>query len=150
MTLKLATVWQGIAVYVTATGEAFSLSRQCGLVCKKFNVNALGRYKKNYCSRYYSKLTLNTSQNNVRSMKNYWFHILVCTAFHGPRPSPRHQVDHIDRDKWNNHPENLRWVTPRENQLNAKPHLDKLERLEREKRALLSTRPVQLTINFIN
>lgn len=42
-------------------------------------------------------------------------HVAVCIAWHGPKPSPDHQVDHIDRNRHNNRPENLRWVTPEEN-----------------------------------
>lgn len=148
MILKLATIWRNIAVYVTATGEAFSLSNKYGLVCKTFNKNALGHSKKRYHSCYYKKIHLNSREKGRQIIKNYWFHILVCTAFHGPRPSPKHQVDHINRNRFDNRPENLRWVTPRENQLNGKRHLEYLKRLEREKRALLSARPVQLVINF--
>ena len=44
-------------------------------------------------------------------------HVLVASAFHGPRPSG-HEVDHIDRDKWNNKASNLRWVTHLENMQN--------------------------------
>ena len=133
MILKLATVWQGIAVYVTATGEAFSLSKNRGLVCKKFNTNALGRHNKFYNDSYYQKIILSTFINGIKARKNYWFHILVCNAFHGPRPSPRHQVDHINRDRFDNRPENLRWVTPHENSMNNITHIRKLERLAREK-----------------
>ena len=35
-------------------------------------------------------------------------HILVCIAFHGPKPNESYTVDHIDNDKINNKPENLR------------------------------------------
>lgn len=42
-------------------------------------------------------------------------HILVCTAFCGPKPSPRHEVAHWDGDPKNNVPENLRWATKKEN-----------------------------------
>ena len=136
MILKLATVWQGIAVYVTANGEAFSLTNKRGLVCKKFNTNAVGRRSKKYNDSYYKKIQLGTTTNGNNTFKNYWFHILVCTAFHGPRPSPRHQVDHINRDRFDNRPENLRWVTPRENSMNSITHIRKLERLAREKNNL--------------
>ena len=136
MILKLATVWQGIAVYVTATGEAFSLSNKKRLVCKRFNTNAVGHRSKKHNNTYYQKIKLCTTTNGNNAFKNYWFHILVCTAFHGPRPSPRHQVDHINRDRFDNRPENLRWVTPHENCMNSIRHIRKLERLAREKNNL--------------
>lgn len=44
-------------------------------------------------------------------------HGIVTTAFHGPRPTDGHVVDHIDTNKHNNRPENLRWVTRLENVL---------------------------------
>ena len=44
-------------------------------------------------------------------------HRIVCTAFNGPAPSPQHVVDHIDTNRQNNRPENLRWVTKTENLL---------------------------------
>ena len=40
---------------------------------------------------------------------------LVCTAFHGPRPSPAHEVLHWDDDSSNNRDSNLRWGTRKEN-----------------------------------
>jgi hypothetical protein len=39
---------------------------------------------------------------------------LVCTAFHGPKPSPLHTAEHIDRNPSNNRPDNLCWFTPAE------------------------------------
>jgi hypothetical protein len=44
-------------------------------------------------------------------------HQIVATAFHGTRPTPGHVVDHIDTNRKNNRPENLRWVTRLENVL---------------------------------
>lgn len=148
MVLKLATVWEGIAVYVTATGEAFSLTKRCGLRRKSFNENALGRHAKKYRTRYYKKLCIGTSVSGTDKYKNFWFHILVCTAFHGPRPTPKHQVDHINRDKWDNRPENLRWVTCHENHMNGKLHLQKLERLRLQQCAQPKSAPVQLQLSF--
>lgn len=42
-------------------------------------------------------------------------HIIVATAFHGPKPTKEHVVDHIDTNRRNNRPDNLRWVTRLEN-----------------------------------
>lgn len=44
-------------------------------------------------------------------------HRIVCSAFHGAPPSDQHVVDHIDTNRANNRPENLRWVTRLENVL---------------------------------
>ncbi|MEL6915878.1 MAG: HNH endonuclease signature motif containing protein [Pseudomonadota bacterium] len=44
-------------------------------------------------------------------------HRIVCTAFNGPPPTDQHIVDHIDTNRANNRPENLRWLTRLENAL---------------------------------
>ena len=45
-------------------------------------------------------------------------HRIVCTAFHGKPVGDKNVVDHIDTNRCNNRPENLRWVTKLENTLN--------------------------------
>ena len=42
-------------------------------------------------------------------------HRIVCTAFHDQPPTDQHVVDHIDTNRANNRPENLRWLTRLEN-----------------------------------
>lgn len=42
-------------------------------------------------------------------------HIIVATAFHGEKPTKQYVVDHIDTNRQNNRPENLRWLTRLEN-----------------------------------
>ena len=44
-------------------------------------------------------------------------HRIVASGFHGEPPTKEHVVDHIDTNKQNNRPENLRWVTRLENVL---------------------------------
>lgn len=44
-------------------------------------------------------------------------HRIVAFAFHGEPPTEYHVVDHIDTNRRNNRPENLRWVTRLENAL---------------------------------
>ena len=45
-------------------------------------------------------------------------HRIVATAFLGEPPTSEHVVDHIDTNRRNNRPENLRWLTRLENALN--------------------------------
>lgn len=52
--------------------------------------------------------------------KYFHIHVLVCLAFNGPKPSPTHQVNHMDGVKTNNIPDNLEWVTVSENYRHAR------------------------------
>lgn len=54
------------------------------------------------CAKGYVKVHLGRA-------KQERVHVLVCEAFHGPRP-PAHDADHRDWDKTNNTPANLRWL----------------------------------------
>lgn len=51
----------------------------------------------------------------LRVGKGPFIHTLVCTAFHGPKPSPKHQVNHKDGIKENNAESNLEWTTSKKN-----------------------------------
>lgn len=55
--------------------------------------------------------------------KHYKVHRLIAMAFHS-NPNNLPEVDHIDRNKQNNKPENLRWVTSKENNDN-KDYVDR-------------------------
>jgi len=62
----------------------------------------------------FGKLNGKTGYMEIASVR---VHRLVATAFHGEPPTKEHVVDHIDTNKQNNRPENLRWVTRLENVL---------------------------------
>lgn len=51
--------------------------------------------------------------------KHHYIHVLVCEAFHGPKPSSNHEVNHKgkDGDRENNTEWNLEWVTDSEQQI---------------------------------
>lgn len=82
--------------------------------------------------------------NKIRLLDNKWtfgkvgnhgylyiagkpIHRIVATAFYGDKVSSQYIVDHIDTNKQNNRPENLRWITKEENILNNPNTIDKLE-----------------------
>lgn len=49
-------------------------------------------------------------------------HRLVCEVFHGPPPTPAHEVAHADGSRDNNVASNLRWATRAENQADRVLH----------------------------
>jgi hypothetical protein len=49
-------------------------------------------------------------------------HTLVCEAFHGPKPDPKHHAAHWDGDRQNARADNLRWASPRENEADKVRH----------------------------
>jgi hypothetical protein len=58
-------------------------------------------------------LTVLLSKDNRQ--RNVPLHVIVLTAFRGPKPTAAHQGCHGDGDKRNPRLSNLRWGTPREN-----------------------------------
>lgn len=57
-------------------------------------------------------------RNDEGKKRNPSLHILMAKYFYGSKPTPEHTVDHIDRDKSNNHISNLRWATKSEQSSN--------------------------------
>ena len=85
-------------------------------------VNRLARTMTTKIDRYgYANVRLN------RSGEQRWkkVHRLVCEAWRGPCPDG-HECGHLDGDRLNNQPENLVWVTRKENtehkRLQGRPH----------------------------
>ncbi|WP_208326835.1 HNH endonuclease signature motif containing protein [Flavobacterium sp. 270] len=60
----------------------------------------------------FGKLNIRTGYLEIASVR---IHRIVATAFHNEAPTKEHVVDHIDTNKQNNRPTNLRWVTRLEN-----------------------------------
>ena len=67
----------------------------------------------------YLRVTLKTSKNNNRRLP---VHVLICSSFHGIKPSENHEVRHLDGDRKNNKPENLAWGTKSENAIDRSSH----------------------------
>lgn len=88
-----------------------------------YEVSEDGRYLRNIKSKRYLKPRLNQDYYEwVLCIKGKSIckkaHSLVAECWLGERPEG-YVIDHIDRDKHNNHYSNLRYVTRRENALNV-------------------------------
>lgn len=83
-----------------------------------------GRIRKNkngtVKDQRYKRVWLHNRQDGKRSLISV--HILVCRAFHGPRPTGKHLACHNDGDQFNNHYSNLRWDTPAANTADCRRH----------------------------
>lgn len=49
-------------------------------------------------------------------------HSLVCEAFHGSKPTPMHEVSHLNGIRNDNRPDNLQWKTHTENESDKRKH----------------------------
>lgn len=82
------------------------------------DVSSHGRVKTMGGHVSYGMITYRSYRRIAFNKKMYYVHYLVAVAFHGPRP-PGTSVDHIDRNKLNNHFENLRYATQSEQRCNT-------------------------------
>lgn len=62
----------------------------------------------------YTQVNISINGENKENL----MHVLICHAFHGNSPDEMYTVDHIDRNKTNNVPGNLRWASKTEQCLN--------------------------------
>ena len=55
-------------------------------------------------------------------VKTIFIHKLVAEHFLSPKPTEKHEIDHIDQNKKNNHISNLRWATRSEQNITQDKH----------------------------
>lgn len=103
---------------VSSLGRVRSLDREEPLL-SRWGQMTVRRYKGRI-------LSLGWTTNGYRkvnlSRETVLVHRLTCEAFHGPAPTPEHEVAHGDGDRANNVEVNLRWATTTENQADRKLH----------------------------
>ena len=86
------------------------LVRDNGAVLRKKRPNQRVRKLDNEWT--FGKLNSKTGYLEIASVR---VHRIVALAFHGEPPTKEHIVDHIDTNRQNNRPSNLRWITRLEN-----------------------------------
>nr|WP_121272804.1 HNH endonuclease signature motif containing protein [Pedobacter schmidteae] len=89
--------------------EVYSV-RENGMVYRHSKLGGRARKYDNLWT--FGKVNINTGYLEIASAT---IHRIIATAFHGTPPTPQHVVDHIDTNRQNNRPSNLRWVTKLEN-----------------------------------
>lgn len=104
-------------------GERYSV-RDNGAVLRHAREGMRIREKDNVWT--FGKPDLN---NGYMKMGSEMVHRIVAFAFLGEPPTPQHVVDHIDTNRKNNRPNNLRWLTKLENVLNNPITRKKIEYL---------------------
>lgn len=99
-----------------------------------YSVSSLGRIRNdktrtlkvfNWNQRRYLYVTLYDPRRGTTTRETthtYRVPTLVAAAFLGPRPTPKHEVNHIDCDRSNNAAANLEYTTRRGNEDHAVEH----------------------------
>lgn len=104
--------------YITSDGDLYSYwtkgsNAHINLTKKANKLNKRNRTGNSY-------LTVSIKINNIHKTKD--LHVLVCTIFNGNKPTPKHEVSHLDGNKYNNKSTNLIWETKKENHARKKLH----------------------------
>jgi len=107
MKMKDLTPYQDFSREVDCTykGERYTV-RDNGAVMRYHRVDGRPRPTDNHWT--FGKLN---SINGYMFIASVRIHQIVATAFYGIATTKEHVVDHIDTNRQNNRPENLRWVT---------------------------------------
>jgi len=100
----------------------FKQEKECVYKDERYSVRDNGAVLRHCCEGKRPRLTDNqwtfgkpNTKTGYLEIATVRVHRIVATAFHGEPPTKEHVVDHIDTNKRNNRPENLRWVTRLEN-----------------------------------
>lgn len=102
-------------------GELYSV-RDNGAIFRHSRPGKRGRQYDNYWT--FGNPNIETGYMELVSVR---VHLIVATAFHGSKSTNEYVVDHIDTNRRNNRPENLRWVTRLENAMNNPVTRKKIE-----------------------
>lgn len=114
---------------------------------KKQQITKFGYYRTNY--------RVNKSNPNYKPNQGWDrpLHQLVMECWGPQKPSPNHIIDHIDRNKLNNHISNLRWVTKIENRNNIDKEVysktNSLAQLNSQKKKRVAVRLVNKNENLV-
>lgn len=119
MEIKEIEIWKDIQGYeglyqVSSLGRIKSLNRY--KQAKNDSISSFKERIKKLQLSYKGYLMVTLSRNKER--KTFFVHRLVALAFL-PNTENKPHIDHIDTNKQNNNVNNLRWVTPAENNNNS-------------------------------
>ena len=110
-----ATLWRTVPGYSAYEVSVDGVVRRCqGFRCRRAHRVLVPFIRPNG----YAQVILYRDGRRQR----FGVHQLVALAFLGPKPSPLHQVAHLDGQRLNNHVSNLAWLLPIENDAHKDLH----------------------------
>ena len=110
-----ATLWRTVPGYPAYEVSVDGVVRRCqGFRCRRAHRVLVPFIRPNG----YAQILL--YQGGKR--RRFGVHQLVALAFLGPKPSPQHEVAHLDGQRLNNHVSNLAWLLPIENDAHKDLH----------------------------
>lgn len=110
-----ASVWRTVPGYPAYEVSVDGLVRRCqGFRCRRAHRVLVPFVRPNG----YAQILL--YQGGKR--RRFGVHQLVALAFLGPKPSPQHEVAHLDGQRLNNHVSNLAWLLHSENERHKDLH----------------------------
>ena len=110
-----ATLWRTVPGYPAYEVSVDGVVRRCqGFRCRRAHRVLVPFVRPNG----YAQILL--YQGGQR--RRFGVHQLVALAFLGPKPSPQHEVAHLDGQRLNNHDSNLAWLQHSENERHKDLH----------------------------